>query len=422
MKYKSFSEIFRKYVQRHNVVDLMPVEELNSAGIFVVIPAFLEREYIERCLLSLIEADGIATKVCVIVVVNASEDASSEIIKEQEELFQQVVEFSLNNSSSQLIITPLKVFNVKKKHFGVGYARKAGMDQAVLQLYNSNRLNAVIVSLDADSIVAPNYFNEIERYFNDDDNMGCSIRFEHPLEGDLNPGVYEAIAQYELHMRYYKFALLQTGFPYAFHTVGSSFALKASQYVRAGGMPRKQAGEDFYFIQKVVQMGGYGELNTTCVYPSARSSTRVPFGTGPSVRKMVEDKSEYTTYNLVAFHYLKKFFETRMSLYGVSQEEFNIYVDTLPEILKDFLIRDNFFDDIVNLSNNCASQEVFDRRFFELFNAFKVVKYLNYVHDNTLKKVPVTKAAMQLLDEMNLEIPEFTNAKKLLEIFREIDG
>ena len=222
-------------------------------------------------------------------------------------------------------------------------------------------------------------------------------------------------------MRYYKLALSQSGFPYAFHTVGSSFALRASQYVRAGGMPRKQAGEDFYLIQKVVQMGGYGELNTTCVYPSARPSSRVPFGTGPSIRKMVEEKSDYTTYNQEAFHDLKKLFETRMLLFGVSKKEFIVYAANLPARLNDFLTEDSFFDEIESLSKNCASQEVFNRRFFEMFNAFKVVKYLNYIHADRLQKVSVTKAAMFLLKEMNLKTPEHSDTKTLLQVFREIE-
>ncbi len=417
MNQKLSSAVFSKYIHRHKIVEMMPDDILNGVGIIVVIPAFLEKNYIQRCLLSLINADVTDTKVGVIVVINASEEASSEIVSDQEELYRQVLDFSSNNSSAQIAITPLKIFDVKRKYFGVGYARKAGMDQAVLKLFNSGRLNGVIASLDADTTVASNYFTELDNYFSVDDRLGCSIRFEHPLEGSLDVGFYDAVAQYELHMRYYKLALSQTGFPYSFHTVGSSFALRASQYVRAGGMPRKQAGEDFYLIQKVVPMGGYGELNTTCVYPSARPSGRVPFGTGPSVRKMVEENSEYTTYNLEAFYDLKKLFKTRASLYGTSCDEFDVYADILPERLKGFLIRDSFFDNIENLSQNCATLEVFNRRFFELFNAFKVVKYLNYVHGNFLEKTPVCNAAILLLKELGMETPK-QDAKTLLKTYR----
>ena len=421
MKQNSFAGIFKKYIQRHKIIDILHDDGFNDVGIFVVIPAYLEKEYILRCLNSLVKAKAITTKIAVIVVINASEESPASLIKEQKELYRQVADYSEKNYNSKLLITPIKLFDVKKKYFGVGYARKVGMDQVVLKCHNSDNHSAVIVSLDADSTVVSNYFEEIENYFSANKNMGCSIYFEHPLAGGLDSDIYKAIEQYELHLRYYKTALHNTGFPYAFYTVGSSFAIRVSQYVRAGGMPRKQAGEDFYLIQKVVQMGGYGELNSTIVNPSPRPSSRVPFGTGPSVRKMIEEKMEYTTYNPVAFHDLKMFFEKSAILYNISKNDIDIFIDGLPKRLKTFLIQDGFKDDLAHLNNNCASQKVFIKRFFELFNAFKVVKYLNYVHGNFLKKAPVSKSAKLFLKELGFIISEHPDTKTLLLIFRKME-
>ena len=67
-----------------------------------------------------------------------------------------------------------------------------------------------------------------------------------------------------------------TGFPYVHHTVGSAIAVKAMTYVKAGGMNRRMAGEDFYFIQKLLPAGGFFNLNQTTVYPSPRSSQGFP--------------------------------------------------------------------------------------------------------------------------------------------------
>ncbi len=75
-------------------------------------------------------------------------------------------------------------------------------------------------------------------------------------------------------------------------------------------MNRRQAGEDFYFIQKLVPAGGYFNLNSTTVYPSPRASSRVPFGTGASMRKLsAETSSTFLTYNILAFKELRTFFE-----------------------------------------------------------------------------------------------------------------
>ena len=87
-------------------------------------------------------------------------------------------------------------------------------------------------------------------------------------------------------------------FPYVFHTVGSAMAVKALPYVKAGGMNRKQAGEDFYFIQKLVPSGGYFNLNSTTVYPSPRISFR--FHSGPELQfpnSVLDQSSILLTYN-----------------------------------------------------------------------------------------------------------------------------
>ena len=416
-----FSGLFKKYIRRHNITGCIADRGADDVGIRVVIPAYLEKDYISDCLDSLVRAKKISQGIEVIVVINAPEDADAETLGEQEEIYVQIKKLFAGEQDPRLRIIPVKDFNIPKKHFGAGYARKTGMDQAVLRYFNESNPNGVIVSLDADSIVAPNYFEEIEKYFSDERKSGCSIYFEHPLNGNMDARVYEAVAQYELHLRYYKVSLGKTGFPYAFHTVGSSFAVRASAYVKAGGMPRKQAGEDFYLIQKVVQTGGYGELNTTCVYPSARPSSRVPFGTGPVVERLTREDVVYKTYNPQAFSDLKKLFDRSSSLYGIKKNEFDIFLKGMPESIMGFLIGDNFYGSLQHLNNNCSSLKVFNKRFFELFNAFKVVKYLNFAHREHMSKIPVTDAALKMIDDMGLKHPGHADAKNLLLIFREME-
>ena len=125
-----------------------------------------------------------------------------------------------------------------------------------------------------------------------------------------------------MHLRYYYQGLAYSGFPYVFHTVGSAIAVKALSYVKAGGMNSRQAGEDFYFIQKLVPSGGYFNLNSTTVYPSPRASFRVPFGTGASIGKLTEDNSSILlTYNFLAFKELRTFFGMIENIYNCKPEE-----------------------------------------------------------------------------------------------------
>ena len=174
--------------------------------------------------------------------------------------------------------------------WGVGLARKTGMDEAVRRFNSIDNPDGVILNLDADCLVEKNYFVSVcNELLKKKDRTACSIYFEHPLSGnDFPENIYKYITLYELHLRYYFQGLAYSGFPYVFHTVGSAIAVKALPYIKAGGMNRRQAGEDFYFIQKLVPAGGYFNLNSTTVYPSPRASSRVPFGTGASIGKLSE--------------------------------------------------------------------------------------------------------------------------------------
>ena len=422
MKPETLKKIFEKYISRNNLMGYPGIEWPEQTGIAVVIPVYLEEDYLDACLNSIISAEKINTPVSVLLVVNSSERDTTEIVARQEKMFEYLEEQSQKLSEPGLKFFVLKKFGIRWKHAGVGAARKTGMDMAVWGFRNSGRYEGPIVSLDADVIIAPDYFKEIEKYFRNEKNSGCTIYFEHDISTGTDAERAEAITQYELYLRYYKNALRYAGAPFAYHTVGSCFALRAGSYVRAGGMPRKQAGEDFYLIQKAAQMGGWGELNSTCVYPSSRPSDRVPFGTGPVVKDLMSGDPVYKTYTPDAFYALKELFDKRADLYRITDSEYDTLLKAQDKPLRSFLIQDDFIRELEHLNKNCSSVNVFEKRFFEVFNAFKVVKYLNFVHNGYYEKLPVTNAAVMLLKDLNMELPEKTDAVSLLMSYRKIDN
>jgi hypothetical protein len=113
------------------------------------------------------------------------------------------------------------------------------------------------------------------------------LPFRHRPADDLRQE--KAIRHYELYLRSYLFGLQQAGSPYAYHTIGSTFACRADAYLKAGGMNRRQAAEDFYFLQQLAKTTGVERLQGTLVQPSPRYSTRVPFGTGRAVQEQVDE-------------------------------------------------------------------------------------------------------------------------------------
>src|SRR5690606_12885119 len=155
-----------------------------------------------------------------------------------------------------------------------GLARKIGLDHGA-------RLcpDGVLISLDGDTAVEETYLASIAAHFREHPaSRAAVVEYSHSLEGST--GFNEAMARYEIFMRYHVIGLSLAGSAYAFHTIGSAMACRSEAYAAVGGMARKQAGEDFYFLQALAKLGPMGYIGDTVVRPSARCSWRVPFGTG----------------------------------------------------------------------------------------------------------------------------------------------
>jgi hypothetical protein len=411
-----------KYIQRQNLQLHYGMHQALVDGFFVVIPAYLENSTLPFTIESLYQAKREHIRVNVIIVVNDS-DADSEMAHHQTlQLFdwckQKAVE--LNDSSFRVI--PIDAFRLDAREKGAGLARKIGMDQAVIYCASHEIDDAIIVSLDADTLVASNYFEAIDRYFKNSQRLACSIYFEHHFEANLPNECWQIIKLYELHLRYYKQALKLAGFPYSYHTFGSAIACRLSAYVGAGGMTRKQAGEDFYFIHKLVKLGGFGELNTTTVYPSSRPSVRVVFGTGATVQKWLDDNlAVYETYNLQSFIDLAELFKAVDDFFQLGRDAYEKRILDLPGRVRSFLVNQNFYDELAPVIGHCTSVKVFKKRFFEVFNAFRIIKYLNYVHEHFLAKTDVLEAAPKLLEVNGLLSNVFADEDELLSIYRQID-
>jgi len=262
--------------------------------------------------------------------------------------------------------------NLPDKHSGVGLARKIGMDEAVCRFENIKK-DGIIACFDADSTCQNNYLVELEKHFeNNPKSPACSIHFEHPLQGsEFSEENYLAIEAYELHLRVYKNALKFCGFPFAFHTIGSSMAVKSKAYQKQGGMNKRKAGEDFYFLQKMMTLGNYTELNSTTVYPSPRISDRVPFGTGRAMQNYLSgEQKNYTTYAIQSFLDLKLLVEQLDNLYHNEID--------LPLSISEYLNTISFNENLKKIRQNSTSATHFKQLFFNWFNAFKVLKFVHF--------------------------------------------
>ena len=347
----------------------------------IVIPCYHEPEILTT-IRSLFACTRGSFEVEILVVVNSYSISSEAVVQFNRLTFNTLTNFAEEHNTSTFRLFPLWVENLPGHQTGAGLPRKIGMDEAVKRFKEQSRPNGIIVSLDADCFVAENYLTEIERCFKQNKLKSATIQFHHPVEHlDENSELRQATEVYEEYLRYYRSALEYTGYPYAYYTIGSAFAVTAETYQQVGGMGKQQAGEDFYFLQKVFPLGKTQWIDTTCVYPAARISDRVPFGTGPAIAQMLkENQLKKYSYQVAAFSELKQFFNLIPSFFRISTEEIGSLLQDLPVYLQQFLKDDDFLNKIEVINQHTANLESFKKRFFRYFTAFKILKYLNYVH------------------------------------------
>lgn len=401
------------YLGKYGLYDeLIPAVPREGLFLAVVIPCYNETGLV-RCLQSLAACLPPQRPVEIIVVINHPQGANERIVRQSRSTLAEATEFIHTHGRDWLKIH-LLLLELPVKDAGVGLARKAGMDEAVRRLERAGSADGVIVCLDADCTVTENYLAAIEaHFFLDTKTPAASIHFAHPYE-KLSGREREAIVRYELFLRYYVNGLRYAGHPYAFHTIGSSMAVRNAVYQKQGGMNRRKAGEDFYFLQKLFPLGNFTEINSCCVFPSARSSDRVPFGTGRAIGDFLGGK-EILFYDPQIFLLLKDFFDAVKC--GGFYKDATALAAEQHKTLQAALAEIGFKDKIAEIKANVASERQFLSRFFAWFDGFTCLKTVHYLSDNFYARKNFNNTAHHLLHPGLAGL----NEEMLLESYRKLD-
>lgn len=249
------------------------------------------------------------------------------------------------------------------KRRGVGWARKMLFDRIV----EERGRDELVVSMDADTVFGANYLQSVVDAMNADSSISAiAVPYYHPLEGSDDE--CRSILRYEIYMRYYLLQLIRIGSPYAFTALGSAMVFSARAYSRVGGITPLQGGEDFYLMQKFAKTGKVSVCNSECVYPSARGSDRVPFGTGPAVCKtLVEQDRSYPFYPATVFDRVGQTFAAFDSLYTADSDT------PMTEFLQQQLKTGSLWQP---LRANYKRKELFVKACAERVDGLRILQYL----------------------------------------------
>jgi hypothetical protein len=308
---------------------------------------------------------------------------------------------------------------------GVGWARKIGLDWGLSVLADSARESSPLISLDADTRVGKDYLSEIRSFFEKEERWAAIVDYAHPLDGPEK----EAIVSYEMFLRYHELGLAYAGSPYAFPSIGSTIVCTARAYATVLGMNRRQAGEDFYFLQKLAKTGPVQRISSTTVFPSARSSHRVPFGTGRSVMRFLNGEKESAVYNPECYRVLKQWLHfAPINLDRTPEEVFEKASEMVHPELAVFLKTSHFEEAWENLQSNARTTKTLRAHFHGWFDGFRTLKLIHHLRDNGFPSIDTVAAVETLLGWMEIDRPisetegdgEFERRRELLHLLRRI--
>jgi hypothetical protein len=170
---------------------------------------------------------------------------------------------------------------------GVGRARKIGGDIALALAARGGLASPWIHMTDADARLEAERFRIARRALDETPEAGAVVLpYRHEAHRE---SLAEPMRRHEIWLRYHVLGLAAAGSPYAFPSIGSVIAVRPDTYAIVRGVPNREAGEDFHFLDKVAKTRPIVVAAGEPVVLEARCSDRVPFGTGPALTHIASE-------------------------------------------------------------------------------------------------------------------------------------
>lgn len=281
---------------------------------------------------------------------------------------------------------------------GVGRARREAMDEAAAGASGTD----LLLCMDADTVYPPHYIEAMrDAAVRFPEAAGIAGAYFHPVRPPVAVRAAEAVSpadaaaeagagataidasalataalHYEVYMRAYALGMAAAGLPYAYTAIGSSMGCTAAAYRKIGGLPLRQSGEDFYFLQKLAKSGPIVRQACVPALPAPRLSARVAFGTGPAIGKGLRGEwDSYPVYPAALFGDLQRFY--------AGLEAF--YTDPAADLgpVGVFAAEKWGADWPVSIRRNRTSAAAFAKACAEKFDALRMLQYgkAHYAYD-----------------------------------------
>ncbi len=339
----------------------------------ICIPAFAEAEYLPYTLQSISAQDKqLLENTIVIIVINNGPNPEPDILRNNT-----VTEQIVLNNRWGFEVVPVDAYSrgndLPIKYAGVGLARKIGFDLALPYTNGST----IFCSLDADTLISSDYLPVINKFYQDKTFIAGVTDFSHQVPKSKEK--IKSIKIYEDILRHISSKMKDSGSPYFYHSIGSTMTCLANAYAAVGGIPRKKATEDFYFLQELAKFKSVGIIEDTTVYPSARDSVRVYLGTGFRMNQ-VKNGFDLNKLNFSdnSFTILKKWLEFGTKSSNKTIQEVFINSGNIHEELPQFLKSEKIEGIWSGLQKSSPSDYHFEKQFHRWFDGLKTLRLLKF--------------------------------------------
>ena len=274
------------------------------------------------------------------------------------------------------------------QQFGVGFARKLGMDMALWLYHHGILQHPMVRSSDADVIWPTHYLQPLHTTSS---TSAVIYPFQHGLvENDVQSN---AAAIYDAWLRYYVEGLAWAGSPWAFHTIGSILAIHLEHYANNRGFPKREAGEDFYLLNKLAKTGTVTTLHQPRLTLSNRASNRTPFGTGISIHKMQTTSLEaWPFYHPAIFEQLRFWYQHKPEHFGKTTLRLPEAAAPLAEGLKALGLEKQLMHCIKNQCNETQFQTQMNNK----LDAANTRKLVHWLRDNAFASINYNELITQI--------------------------
>lgn len=362
----------------------------------IVIPAFKESEHFLQRLLPL-KASSYSTTLTVIVL-----NGPIDIRQEDADASLAVLHYLQSHCEKQADLNfGLSLFSFNHhwvvcvdliqqrpdfwSQYGVGFARKLGMDMCLWLYHQELLVSPFVRSSDGDVIWPHDYLDSIHH----DEKVSAIIYpFRHGPVRKEDKAECQAAFLYDAWLRYYVEGLRWAGSPWAFHTIGSTLAIHLQHYAINRGFPKREAGEDFYLLNKLAKTGSIITLDDPLLILSNRQSNRTPFGTGKSIADIIHSaKGDWQFYHPEIFQQLRYWYSHQQHHYGKN----SIELPTEAQPIKSALIATGVEKQLKHCNDISRNEKAYLRQLNHKLDAALTRKIVHWLRDHYYASVAFTE-------------------------------